>query len=144
MVHEDIGKLLHDGESSSSLRHRNMYCYNACYITPKRKALFGHPECIAANEIDCSMEDTKTLTSFKEKIRKDMAMAMKLTFGSEWSRLSWYMPLHIYAQCFKTVQMHRSATMWTYKNVDVNMLEDLLGKSWDLRSTASILFGIPI
>ena len=136
-VHENIGKLLHDGESSSSLRQRNMYWYNARYITPKRKALFGHLECIAApqlDEIDCGMEDAKTLTSFKEKIRKDMAMAMKFTFGSKWSRLSWFMPLHIFAQCFKTVRMHRSATMWTCKNVDANVLEDLLGKSWDLRT----------
>ena len=55
-------------------------------ITPKRKALFGHLECIAApqlDEIDCGMEDIKTLTSFKEKIRKDMAMAMKFTLGSK-------------------------------------------------------------
>ena len=26
------------------------------------------------------------------------------------------------------------ATMWTCKNVDANVLEDLLGKSWDLRT----------
>ena len=113
------------------------------------------------------MEDAKTLTSFKEKIRKDMAMAMKFTFGSKWSRLSWFMPLHIFAQCFKNIRMHRSSTMWTCKNVDANVLEDLLGKNWDLRigqqngdlfqcyackdsvvkiphRMASILFGIPI
>ena len=30
--------------------------------------------------------------------------------------------------------MHRSATMWTCKNVEANVLEDLLGKSWDLRT----------
>ena len=30
--------------------------------------------------------------------------------------------------------MHRSATMWTCKNVDANVLEDLLGKSWGLRT----------
>ena len=68
-----------------------MYWYNARYITPKKIASFGHLEYIAApqlDEIHYGMEDAKTLTSFKEKIRKDMAMAMKFTFGSKWSRLS--------------------------------------------------------
>ena len=43
------------------------------------------------------------------------------------------MPAHIFAQCFKTVRKHTSATMWSCKNVDANVLEDLLGKSWGLR-----------
>ena len=73
------------------------------------------------------MKDIKRLTSFKEKIRRDMAMVMKFTLGSICCKLSWYMPLHIFAQCFKTIRMHRSATMWTCKNVDAIVLEDLLG-----------------
>ena len=132
-IHQEIADILYPSQPSSFFTKINLFVFFAQYVVPSREGLHGKLEDLSVPLID-SLEwetpDNTTMLSFKTKISQDIQKAMKPGKISRRIRLSWFVPLHIFVACFRSLELQRTNTMWLNRRLPEEHLDSVVGEMW--------------
>lgn len=115
-----------------------MFIYFAKYIVPSRAGLYGQLEDIPIpliNSLDWEIPDNTTILCFKTKLSQDIQKAMTPGRISRRIRISWFVPLHVFVACFRSIVLQRTKTMWLNRRLHEEDLDCVLGDMWKTKES---------
>lgn len=137
MMHGEIGELSRGTRTHAKLLDDSIFFYNAKYIQDGR---YGRLVPIALPRFDSTewpLPDMGTSEAFRSKLRQDFQTSMRPNIGSKLTHLSWFMPIGVFIDLFSVSeeQMHRTPTLFVFKNVNEELCSSLMDQGWNNKVT---------
>jgi len=85
------------------------------------------------DSVEWQLPDIRTSEAFRAKLRQDIQTSMRPNTGSKLTHISWFMPIGVFIDLFSVAkeQMHRTPTMFVFKNVSEDLCSSLMDQGWD-------------
>lgn len=140
VVHGEIGELTRGFRTHTELLEENVFFYNAQYIPRRGGQQYGQLIPIPLPPFDSPewpLPDMTTSEAFRSKLRHDFWIAMRPNTGSKQTHLSWFMPIGVFVDLFSAAEdnMHRTPTMFFFRNLSDNLCSSLMDDGWDEKIT---------
>lgn len=137
-IHKGIADVMYADKPPSFYKSVDLFVYFAEYRVPSREGVHGELYDIPIPTImslEWEAPDPNTITSFKSKIKDDILKAMSPGRISRRIKLQWFLPIHVFVECFKTMELERTRTMWLNRRLSLTDLDTVLGEGWSTKET---------
>lgn len=135
-LHKGIADVMYADKPPSFFLQMGIFVYFAEYRVPSREGIHGElHELSVPNIISTEWEvpDPSTILSFKNKIKEDILKAMSPGRISRRIKLQWFLPIHIFVACFRSLDLQRTRTMWLNRRLSLTDLNIALGEGWKIK-----------
>lgn len=137
-IHQEFSEVLYPKQPPSFFNKSGLFIYFAKYIVPSRAGLYGQLEDIPIpliNSLDWEIPDNTTILCFKTKLSQDIQKAMTPGRISRRIRISWFVPLHVFVACFRSILLQRTKIMWLNRRLLEEDLDCVLGDMWKTKES---------
>lgn len=137
-MHKALSDVMYPNEPASFFNKNGLFVYFAKYHVPSREGDYGMLEYIPVpclSSIDWRVPDQATISSFKAKLSEDIQKAMTPGRISRRIRIQWFFPIHVFAACFKSMELHKTKTMWLNRRLPEGEMDLVLGDVWKVKES---------
>lgn len=140
-IHKGLSDIMYPNEPPSFFSRNGLFVYFAEYKVPSRGGAYGEllylpVPCLSS--VDWRAPDQTTIASFKAKLSEDIRKAMTPGRISRRIRIQWYIPIHVFVACFRSMELQRTKTMWLNRRLAEADLDSVLGEVWKSKESVHL------
>ena len=137
-IHKGFADIMYPNEPPSFFSTNGLFVYFAEYTVPSREGDYGELNDLPVpclNSLDWRVPDQATISSFKAKLSDDIQKAMTPGRISRRIRIQWFIPIHVFVACFRSMELQRTKTMWLNRRLNEDDLDSVLGDVWKAKES---------
>lgn len=140
-MHKGIADVMYANKPPTFFKTMELFVYFAEYHVPTKDGSHGHLQDLpipAIRSLEWEVPDAATLSSFRYKIKDDILKAMTPGRISRRIKIQWFIPLHVFVDVFKSMDLQRTKTMWLNRRLSSCELDNHIDEGWNIKETQHI------